>query len=1115
MNDHNRLEILSGIAQDIIDSCTIQRAKLLARKNKPVFFKTPFFKVAIAAVLCLAIGLPLLWMLLSSGKQVPIYQGMTLSSEPPAIAKVASFPYHPIALYDNPAPQFKRLAQTDDSLFYADQNENFYITVHIDNPDNFEIVSFTLNGKKYSSYMFEDGSDMENLILKCNVGDATGIIEYTIDAIKYIDGTTIKDVKLNGNRTVRVGVAMEDPIYYNSTVGNDFDSISVAVILSDRYNIQPSKRGRFFMRLYYGNITIEEINIPFGEPFVYTFNNLQVNTSYTLKIYGEFDSFDGRGMTMNLIDSIVVSTDNFASINVSDISLTGANYIVNWNDTLKDFDTGKIALYVGDQKIQDIVKSQGTFDNLLTDTTYTIKAECEIKGKSYTQEMQFTTQKAKVLLEQTDLIQKLHSVGGTFAITDTFNNGKITKIELYHKDKLLSTVEGKSTVLFENLDVPYTYQLKVTYTFDLKDGKGTQILSESFTAITQSEGLEIENGQINHHGTNTDSILYLNMPVGSSAFSNTQITKVICGEGVTRIESNAFMGCHFLTEIELPETLTLISSHAFYDCRLTSIELPDSLEYIGFNAFYTESPTFDSIVIPKGVTDISTQIVNEKVVVYTLATSKPAGWVEDWHKGKVIWGFEKIYTDEQGVQYAVSNNETHVIGYIGNRSTVVIPEGVVEIGYEAFSHCTILEKVVLPDSLITIQKTAFAYCEALSSINFPPNLTYIGDEAFIWTKLSKVEIPSGITEIRDNAFSSCYSLKTVVLPDGIKKIGKFAFTDCEQLKNINFPDGLTEIGYAAFRSCYELYKVILPNSLITIDEEAFAYINGMKYIYIPASVELIGANAFTNIPLVLTEAKSQPFGWVQNWAMQANVIWNVKEIQNNGQGIECALLNDGRQVLIDYYGTQTNFIIPSEIDELAPYAFNDCTQLRKVTVHQGITAIPNGAFYDCTSLTEVNLPNGLVSIGEFAFWGCCSLESIHLPDSIEQIKWRSFYSCNKLKTITIPKNTTEISKQVFSCCTELKSVVLHDGITEIGEGAFEWCHQLSQIKLPESLTSIRTGAFDDCWLLEIYIPINVVEIESNAFDSVLKIDVEADIRPKGWSSSWNGNCYQINWGVKQ
>lgn len=61
-----------------------------------------------------------------------------------------------------------------ESIYYADKNQDIFITIKLSNPDSYEILSFTLNGKKYSNYMFENGSDMENLVLKVNVGDVGG-----------------------------------------------------------------------------------------------------------------------------------------------------------------------------------------------------------------------------------------------------------------------------------------------------------------------------------------------------------------------------------------------------------------------------------------------------------------------------------------------------------------------------------------------------------------------------------------------------------------------------------------------------------------------------------------------------------------------------------------------------------------------------------------------------------------------------------------------------------------------------------------------------------------------------------------------------------------------------
>ena len=70
---------------------------------------------------------------------VPIYKGMTINGDT-VQANLA------VATSSIENPQV---------LIGSD----IYITVHIDNPDKFEIVSFTINNDKYINYMFESGSD--------------------------------------------------------------------------------------------------------------------------------------------------------------------------------------------------------------------------------------------------------------------------------------------------------------------------------------------------------------------------------------------------------------------------------------------------------------------------------------------------------------------------------------------------------------------------------------------------------------------------------------------------------------------------------------------------------------------------------------------------------------------------------------------------------------------------------------------------------------------------------------------------------------------------------------------------------------------------------------------
>ncbi len=201
-------------------------SRLQKRSNHKIWISV----AAMAACLLVIFGTVFAWLSGDGGKQVPVYQGMTVSFEQPLVNTVSSDSYtsaytmslgmswSDVALsvplnehnkqYSEPqnTRRGNDLDASVDGRYYALTNEDLYIYVHLSNPDGFEILSFTLNGIKYSSYMFEEGSDMETLILKYNVGDVEGLQQYTIDAIKYVDGEKIKDVRMEGDQTIEVFV---------------------------------------------------------------------------------------------------------------------------------------------------------------------------------------------------------------------------------------------------------------------------------------------------------------------------------------------------------------------------------------------------------------------------------------------------------------------------------------------------------------------------------------------------------------------------------------------------------------------------------------------------------------------------------------------------------------------------------------------------------------------------------------------------------------------------------------------------------------------------------------------------------------------------------------------
>ena len=232
------LELISRIDEDMVDSTLDKRHALwrgVVKRRRKLFTSI----VAAAASVLLVVS-AVFAILPYIGKQVPVYTGMTVSNNAPAIQEKSLLSgsetekqlfnvHYTKGTLSRSLNSFvgvggvrdgvqKSLENSDNSAdisastgsYYAQKNEDIYIYVHLSNPDAFEILSFTLNGVKYSSYMFEEGSDLETLVLKYNVGDVEGVYQYTIDAIKYVDGKEIKDVIMEGDTTIEVIVGTTD-----------------------------------------------------------------------------------------------------------------------------------------------------------------------------------------------------------------------------------------------------------------------------------------------------------------------------------------------------------------------------------------------------------------------------------------------------------------------------------------------------------------------------------------------------------------------------------------------------------------------------------------------------------------------------------------------------------------------------------------------------------------------------------------------------------------------------------------------------------------------------------------------------------------------------------------
>jgi len=208
-----------------------------------------------------------------------------------------------------------------------------------------------------------------------------------------------------------------------------------------------------------------------------------------------------------------------------------------------------------------------------------------------------------------------------------------------------------------------------------------------------------------------------------------------------------------------------------------------------------------------------------------------------------------------------------IVGYTGEPVNLVIPEGTVAIGANAFQDCTALASVQFPDSLEEIGIQAFTGCTTLSSVKFGSGLKAIGGEAFSYcTSLKSLTLPEGITEwgiriflssglnsltlpqdmkvIPDSIFSGSYALESISLPDGVTAIGKEAFMNCRSLRNVEIPESVTAIGSGAFSGCIALKELVLPSGLTAIASSTFNN-TGLVSLDVPENVRNIDYWAFS------------------------------------------------------------------------------------------------------------------------------------------------------------------------------------------------------------------------------------------------------------------------------
>ena len=316
---------------------------------------------------------------------------------------------------------------------------------------------------------------------------------------------------------------------------------------------------------------------------------------------------------------------------------------------------------------------------------------------------------------------------------------------------------------------------------------------------------EIIVNEDNPHLCSIDGVLFTEDGINLLSYPRAKPDEsYVIPDGVLTIQTNAFVGASFLTEVVLPPSLSRIRTNVFAGCSsLQNINVDDS------NCSFCD---MDGVLF---------DIDCKTLLCY------PAG---------------------RSGSYAIPDGITEINDYAfctsRSLTAVSVPSGVSVIGDGAFLKCSALHDVTIQEGISKIDAYAFSECTAMAKITLPDGVQLENSVFKFCSALADVRLPNNLDTIPSGCFTSCTNLVTIEIPESVSTIGATAFDSCTSLTDISFPDNLVKIGDQAFFGCSSLTGIDLPENLQMIDRMAFGSCDILDDIYIPASVTEIVESAF-------------------------------------------------------------------------------------------------------------------------------------------------------------------------------------------------------------------------------------------------------------------------------
>jgi len=368
-------------------------------------------------------------------------------------------------------------------------------------------------------------------------------------------------------------------------------------------------------------------------------------------------------------------------------------------------------------------------------------------------------------------------------------------------------------------------------------------------------------------------------------------------------------------------------------------------------------------------------------------------------------------------------------------------------------------------NITQLPEDAFLNCYTLKKVVLPSTINAIGKGTFYCCKnLESIELPENVTYIGEVAFLGCEKITAITIPENVTHIGKSAFYECKKLSEITLGKNISTIEDAAFFNCFNIKKITILGNITSIGDSIFYECNSVKKVIIESD-ELFTEESFCNIIKQLKRV-GKNVGYDLDISKIKNITKLPEQIFEDHRNINTILLPQTIEIIgkkaFANCDSLTYIQLPQTITKIEEDAFAKCYSLQGIELSENITSIKKGTFNYCSKLEKVVIPKNVTTIGDYAFWHCESLLSLEIKGNLESIEKSAFENCSALETITLGGRVKNIGDCAFFDCKKLKQLSLATGTESIGLGAFKGCTELESLKLPNTLKTIGNCFIDDC-----------------------------------------------------